>query len=86
VVEIAATDATAASQADSLTSLLALARVATAGLGANPTNNGLKEVLHTAQIAQNRNRVVFNAALPWKSLLELLNGEGGGGDSSAESK
>ena len=86
VVEIAATDATAASQADSLTSLLALARVATAGLGANPSNNGLKEVLHTAQIAQNRNRVVFNAALPWKSLLELLNGEGGGGDSSAESK
>jgi hypothetical protein len=85
VVEIAATDATAASQADSLNSLLALARIATSGLGASAANNSLKEVLHTSQIAQNRNRVVLNAALPWKLLLELLN-DGSSSNASRESK
>lgn len=79
IVEVAATQATATTQTANLNSLLALAQAATAGLGPNPANNTLKEVLHTAQIAQNKNRVVFNAALPWKLLLELLN------DSTADS-
>jgi hypothetical protein len=83
VIEIAPTDATAASQAANLNLLLALARGATAGLGANAANNGLKEVLRTAQISQNHNRVVANATLPQNLPVELLNG---GGDANNESK
>jgi hypothetical protein len=86
VVEIAATDATAASQAESLNMLLTLARGATAGLGANAANNGLKEVLKTAQISQNRNRVVANATLPQNLPVQLLNGAENGGNSQGDSK
>ena len=86
VVEVAATQATAASQIQSLTALLALAQGVTAGLAPSPANNSLKEVLHTAQISQNKNRVVFNAALPWKLLLELLNGSGGNVNSNSDLK
>jgi hypothetical protein len=74
LVEIANDDATAASQAESLNLLLNLARGATAGLAANSANNGLKEVLRTAQIEQQHNRVVVNASLPKNLPLELLNG------------
>jgi hypothetical protein len=74
VVEIAATDATAASQAASLNLLLAVARGATASLGSNAANNSLKEVLRTAEVAQHRNRVVANATLPQNLPVELLNG------------
>jgi hypothetical protein len=78
VVEIAASDATAASQTASLNLLLTLARGATSGLGSNLANDGLKEVLRTAQISQNRNRVVANATLPQNLPVELLNGAGTG--------
>ena len=73
LVEIADSDTTAASQAESLNLLLNLARGATAGLATNSANNGLKEVLRTAQIEQQRNRVVVNASLPKNLPLELLN-------------
>jgi hypothetical protein len=86
IVEVAATQATAVSQAASLNSLLAVAQAATAGLGPGAANNSLKEVLRTAQLSQTRNRVVFNAALPWKLLLELLNGSAAGGDITGLSK
>jgi len=75
VEEIADTDATAASQAANLNMLLAIARGATAGLGENSANNSLKEVLRTAQITQQRNRVVANATLPQSLPMQLLNGE-----------
>jgi len=74
VIELTATDATAASQAQSLNMLLTLARGATAGLGSNAANNSLKEVLKTAQITQHRNRVVANATLPQNLPVQLLNG------------
>jgi len=74
VIELTATDATAASQAQSLNMLLTLARGATAALGSNAANNSLKEVLKTAQITQHRNRVVANATLPQNLPVQLLNG------------
>jgi hypothetical protein len=89
VVEIADSDATAASQANSLNLLLSLARGATVGLSASPANNSLKEVLRTAEITQNRNRVVANATLPKNLPVDLLNGansSGGSDDSSGSTK
>ena len=40
-----------------------MARAVTAPLGNNPANNGLRELLKTAQIAQKRDRVVVTATL-----------------------
>ena len=77
VIEIASDENTAVSQAASLNLLLNLARGATAGLSANTANNGLKEVLKTAEITQHRNRVVVNATLPQNLPVELLNGATG---------
>jgi hypothetical protein len=74
VEEIAANESVAASQANSLTLLLTLARGATAGLGGNPLNNSLKEVLSTAKISQRRNRVTIDATLPRNLPAELANG------------
>jgi len=84
VVEIADSEATAETQANTLTLLLSLARGATAGLGVGPANNSLKEVLHTAEITQRRNRVVANATLPQNlpvDMIDLLNGANGTGSS-----
>ena len=86
VVESAATDATAASQAASLNLLLAVARGATASLGSSAANNSLKEVLRTADVSQHSNRVIANATLPQNLPIALLNGPGNGGDASSESK
>jgi len=86
VVEIAATDDAAASQAQSLNVLLNLARGATAGLGANPANNSLKEVLRTAEITQHRNRVVANATLPQNLPVQLLNGAESGTETGGDVK
>jgi hypothetical protein len=85
-VEIAATDATAASQAASLNLLLAVARGATAGLGSNAANNSLKEVLRTADISQHRNRVIANATLPQNLPVALLKGPGADNGANSESK
>ncbi len=84
VVEIAASDATASSQASSLAVLLDLARGATAGLSESAANNALKEVLRTSQISQRRNRVEINATLPKNLPVELLTGPGG--ESGADSR
>jgi hypothetical protein len=86
VVEIAATDEAAASQAQSLNMLLNLARGATAGLGANPANNSLKEVLRTAEITPHRNRVVANANLPQNLPVQLLNGAESGAETGNDVK
>ena len=74
VVEIAPSDATAASQTANLNMLLELARGATASLGNTPANDSLKEVLRTAEIIQQHNRVIANATLPKNVPVELLNG------------
>jgi len=73
LVEIAPTEATAASQTASLNMLLDLARGATSGLGASPANDGFKEVLRTAAITQHRNRVEADATLPKSLPADLLN-------------
>ncbi|MGC9158263.1 MAG: hypothetical protein ACP5FH_04675 [Terracidiphilus sp.] len=71
VVEIVAGDAQASSQAAALRLLLSLARNFTAPLASNPANNGLKELLKTAVVKQERNRVVITAALS-RSLFSVL--------------
>jgi hypothetical protein len=73
VVEIAASETIASSQANNLSVLLSLARGTTAGLSQGAANNGLKEVLRTAEISQKRNRVEINATLPRNLPVELLN-------------
>jgi hypothetical protein len=73
VTEISASDATAASQANSLNLLLSLARTATAGLAGDAANDSLKEVLRTATIAQKQNRVTIDATLPKDLPVDLLN-------------
>lgn len=80
VVEIAASDSIAASQANNLSVLLNLARGTTAGLNESAANNGLREVLRTAQVTQKRSRVEINATLPRNLPVELLSGQGNGDD------
>jgi hypothetical protein len=86
VVEIADSEATATKQAANLNILLSLARGATAGLGENAANAGLKEVLRTAEITQHRNRVVANATLPQNLPVELLNGADADGPARSAAK
>jgi hypothetical protein len=74
VVEMAPTDTAAASQTESLNTLLGLARGATAGLADTAANASLKEILRSAQISQQHSRVVANATLPANLPVELLNG------------
>jgi len=63
VMEIAPSISKAASQTDALNMLLIMARAVTAPLADNAANNGLKELLKTAEIAQKRDRVVITATL-----------------------
>ena len=63
VEEIAPTDQEAASQAAALNTLVAMARGFTAPLPSNPANNGLKQLLKTAEVTQKRDRVVVTATL-----------------------
>jgi hypothetical protein len=63
VEEIAATDALAASQSASLTTLIGLARNFSAPLSANSANDALHQLLQTAVVSERRNRVVITAAI-----------------------
>jgi hypothetical protein len=63
VTEIAPSMNKAASQTDALNMLLIMARGVTAPLADNAANNGLKELLRTAEITQKRDRVVVTATL-----------------------
>jgi hypothetical protein len=63
VEEETTNDAAAASQAASLTLLVDLARNFTTPLADSAANNGLKELLKTAEVAQKHNRVVLTARL-----------------------
>jgi hypothetical protein len=71
VEEIAATDEVAASQAASLATLVTLARGFTLPLSANSANNGLRQLLKTAEVTQKQNRVLISAKLS-PSLLATL--------------
>ncbi len=74
VEEIAPSDEVAASQAAALATLVTLARGFTAPLAPNSANNGLKELLKTAEVTQHHNRVVVAATLT-PSLLSGLSAE-----------
>ncbi len=63
VEEIAATDDVAARQAALLATLVTVTRGFAVPLSANAANNGLKELLQTAEVSQKRNRVVVSARL-----------------------
>jgi hypothetical protein len=64
VEEIAPTEDAATSQSSAIATLVDLARGATAPLNDDPANRGLKDLLKTAEVSQNRNRVVIKATLP----------------------
>jgi hypothetical protein len=63
VEEIAQNDNEAARQAAGIETLVALAREFTVPLADNAANNGLKELLKTAEVTRKRNRVVMTATL-----------------------
>jgi hypothetical protein len=75
VEEIAATDDVAARQAASLATLVTLARGFAIPLSANAANDGLKELLQTAEVSQKRNRVVVTARLSPSMLASLAQSE-----------
>jgi len=76
VEEIAPSDAVAASQAASLSTLVSLARGFTAPLTGNPANNGLRQLLKTAEVTvERRNRVVVKATLTPALLTSLAQSE-----------
>lgn len=64
VEEIAPSEDNAASQAAALATLVTLARGFTVQLGDTPANNGLKELLKTAEVNQKQDRVVVTATVP----------------------
>ena len=76
VEEIAPTEETAASQAAALATLVTLARGFTAPLAQNSANNGLRELLKTAVVTQQHERVVVTATLSPVFLAGLASGEG----------
>src|SRR5665213_737988 len=63
VVEIAPNEGAATEQAASLATLLTMARGLAAPLGENAANDGLKELLKTAVVNQNQDRVVLTATV-----------------------
>lgn len=63
VEEIAPSEDKAASQAAALATLVTLARGFTVQLGSNAANNGLKELLKTAEVNQKQDRVVVTATV-----------------------
>jgi hypothetical protein len=75
VEEIALTDDAAMAQASSLSTLVDLARGAAAPLSDNAANRALKDLLKTAEISQNRNRVVVKATLSPSFFTSLANGK-----------
>lgn len=76
VEEIAPTETVAARQYADLKQLVALARVMTDPLGETPANRGLKELLKTAEVSQERTRVVLKAVLPNSALASLAAEDG----------
>jgi hypothetical protein len=64
VEEIAPSPSAAQSQAASLGALISLARGFTAPLGENAINQGLKDLLKTAEVTENHNRVTVKATVP----------------------
>jgi hypothetical protein len=83
VEEETPSDEAAASQAASLNMLFVLARSFSTPLTDNAANNGLKELLRTAEVAQKHHRVVVTARLSPSLFSELEAGAGNPPESPA---
>lgn len=75
VEEIAPTEQAAASQSAALATLVTMARGFTAPLAASTANDGLKQLLNTAEVTQHRDRVVVTATLQPSFLGTLMRGD-----------
>lgn len=75
VEEIAPNENEAASQAAALATIVTLARDVTTPLADNATNNALRELLKTTEVAQKRNRVVATANLSPSFLNQITKSE-----------
>jgi hypothetical protein len=73
--EIAATDDVAARQAAALATLVTMARGFTSLLQTNTANNGLRQVLQTAEVTQKHNRLVITATVSPAMLTKLAEDE-----------
>jgi hypothetical protein len=82
VEEIAPSEEVAAGQAASMATLVTLARIVAAPLHENTANNGLRELLKSAEVTQRRERVVVSAALSPAFLAGIAKGENASPDSS----
>ena len=82
VEEFAPTNDTAASQAASLNALIALAQGFTEPLSGNAANQGLKELLRSAEVTQSRDRVLLKANVP----VSMFTGLAGDEDSAVQSE
>jgi hypothetical protein len=75
VEEIAPNEQEAANQAASLATLVTLARGLAMPLGDNAANNGLRQLLKTAEVTQKRDRVVVTGTLAPSMLASLTAGQ-----------
>jgi hypothetical protein len=75
VEEIAQSSDEATGQAAAMASLLTVGRGLAQQLDASPANNGLRELLRTAEVVQKKNRVVVTAVLPTNLLGSLTQPE-----------
>jgi hypothetical protein len=75
VDEIAPTDQAAGRQAAAVSALVTIARGFADPLRDNTANLSLKELLKTAQVSQQRNRVVMSATLPTSAFADLAQEE-----------
>jgi hypothetical protein len=71
VEELAPSEADAATQAASMQMLLLIARSLVGGLAATPANNGLKQLVSTAEVSQKHDRVVVTGTFSPASLASL---------------
>jgi hypothetical protein len=74
IEEIAASDKVATRQAAALATLITLARGFTVPLADNAANNGLKDLLKTAEVTQKHDRVVVTATLEHSFFSEATAG------------
>jgi len=70
--EITSSEDAAASQAASLATLVTMARGFAGPLGSNSANNGLRQMLSTAEVTQKRDRVVVTASLSPAALSDAM--------------
>jgi len=82
VEEIAPNEQAAASQSAALATLVTMARGFTAPLASNAANNGLRELLKTAEVTQRRDQVVVTATLSPSFLVSLARGESSAAESA----